>query len=74
MLLQKNIRKCSGLNNSVIFIISFQQNNLVNHIFKVFDFELSEGDMNEIKKLNQNYRVYGVEVLNQHKFYPFHQD
>lgn len=30
--------------------------------------------MKDIKKLEQNYRVYGVESLRDHKFYPFNED
>jgi diketogulonate reductase-like aldo/keto reductase len=29
---------------------------------QVFDFELSDVDMAELRGLNQNYRVYGVEM------------
>jgi diketogulonate reductase-like aldo/keto reductase len=42
--------------------------------FQIFDFNLNDQDMLEIKGLNQNYRNYGVEMLSNHKFYPFNQD
>ena len=29
---------------------------------QVFDFELSESEMAELKAIDQNYRVYGVEM------------
>lgn len=29
---------------------------------KIFDFEITDEDMKELKGLNKNYRVYGVEV------------
>ncbi|CAF0941832.1 unnamed protein product [Brachionus calyciflorus] len=41
---------------------------------QIFDFELTDEEMQEISKLDQNYRVYGVEMLANHKYYPFHQD
>lgn len=38
---------------------------------QVFDFALSDSDMAEIKSLNKNSRVYGLENLKHHKYYPF---
>lgn len=38
---------------------------------QVFDFTLSDEDMLEMKGLNHNMRVYGVESLKSHKYYPF---
>lgn len=39
--------------------------------FQVFDFTLSDEEMLEIKGINQNFRVYAVESLKDHKYYPF---
>lgn len=41
---------------------------------QVFDFELSDEDMRDIKKLNKNLRIYNIPDQKQNKFYPFNED
>lgn len=41
---------------------------------QVFDFELSQEDMAEIKKLNKNLRIYSEPEFKKHKFYPFNEE
>jgi len=40
--------------------------------FDVFDFSLTEDEMNEIRSFNKDYRYCGVPWYSDHKYYPFH--
>ncbi|RNA34194.1 aldose reductase-like [Brachionus plicatilis] len=59
--------------NIVVLPKSSNPQRMVQNV-QIFDFELSEQDMQDIKKLEQNYRVYSVESLKDHKFYPFNEE
>ncbi|XP_046377548.2 1,5-anhydro-D-fructose reductase-like [Haliotis rufescens] len=41
---------------------------------QIFDFDLSDEEMQKLSALNINYRTYAEDIALEHKYYPFHEE
>lgn len=62
-----------GLQRNLVMLPKSVTPSRITENFQVMDFSLTDEDMAEIKGINQNLRVYGVESLKNHKYYPFNK-
>lgn len=60
-----------GIQRNLVMIPKSVTPSRIEENFQVFDFNLTDEEMLEIKAINKNFRVYGVESLKEHKYYPF---
>lgn len=60
-----------GIQRNIVMLPKSITPSRISENAQVFDFNLTDEEMQEIKTLNKNYRFYGVESLKEHKYYPF---
>lgn len=61
-----------GLQRDLIVLVKSVTPSRIIENFQIFDFKLSEADMEAIKGLNHDMRLlYGISIFKEHKYYPF---
>lgn len=60
-----------GIQRNLVMLPKSVTPSRISENIQVFDFTLSDNDMAEIKSVNKNSRVYGLENLKHHRYYPF---
>lgn len=62
------------IQRKISFVMKSKSPDRIKSNFQVFDFELTEDDMNELLALNKNERCYGMQITEEHKYFPFREN